>query len=87
MLPQGPEVAQIGILARKAWQAPPTPELGGEVPPENHFLFFADQEGIGSSLSERLRAPLFVVELSSVEPRSQAKIPLPARPPPKRPIA
>src|SRR5437868_4538445 len=54
MLPQGE--GQIGILARKAWQAPPTPELGVEVPPEKSFLIFADQEGIGSSLAERLRA-------------------------------
>ena len=54
MLPQGE--GQIGILARKAWQAPPSPELGVEVPPEKSFLIFADQEGIGSSLAERLRA-------------------------------
>jgi len=54
VLPQGE--GQIGILARKAWQAPPTPELGVEVPPEKSFLIFADQEGIGSSLAERLRA-------------------------------
>src|SRR5437763_6444007 len=54
MLPQGE--GQIGILARKAWQAPPTAEFGVEVPPEKSFLIFADQEGIGSSLAERLRA-------------------------------
>ena len=47
---------QIAILARKAWQAPAAPELGVEVPPEKSFLIFADQEGIGSSLAERLRA-------------------------------
>jgi acyl transferase domain-containing protein/NADPH:quinone reductase-like Zn-dependent oxidoreductase/acyl carrier protein len=47
---------QIGILARKEWQAPAAPELGVGVPPEKSFLIFSDQEGIGSSLAERLRA-------------------------------
>jgi NADPH:quinone reductase-like Zn-dependent oxidoreductase/SAM-dependent methyltransferase/acyl carrier protein len=47
---------QIAIFARKEWQtpAPPEPEMG--VPPEKSFLIFADQEGIGSALGERLRA-------------------------------
>src|SRR5262249_50881682 len=47
---------QIAILARKEWQARATPELAVEVPPEKSFLIFADQEGIGPSLAERLRA-------------------------------
>jgi len=47
---------QIAILARKAWQAPAASQLTVEVPPEKSFLIFADPEGIGSSLAERLRA-------------------------------
>ena len=46
---------QITILARKAWQAPAAPEPVVESPPEKSFLIFADREGIGSSLAERLR--------------------------------
>src|SRR5262249_37325016 len=47
---------QIAILARKEWQAPAGPEPDVGVPQEKSFLIFADQEGIGSSLAERLRA-------------------------------
>jgi acyl transferase domain-containing protein/NADPH:quinone reductase-like Zn-dependent oxidoreductase/acyl carrier protein len=54
MLSQGE--GQIGILARKAWQPPVLPEPGVEAPPEKSWLIFADQEGIGCSLAERLRA-------------------------------
>jgi acyl transferase domain-containing protein/NADPH:quinone reductase-like Zn-dependent oxidoreductase/SAM-dependent methyltransferase/acyl carrier protein len=47
---------QIAILARKAWQAPAALEPVAEAPPEKSWLIFADQEGIGCSLAERLRA-------------------------------
>ncbi|HEY2108329.1 MAG TPA: SDR family NAD(P)-dependent oxidoreductase, partial [Candidatus Acidoferrales bacterium] len=47
---------QIAILARKAWQAPVPLETVVEAPPEKSWLIFADQEGIGCSLAERLRA-------------------------------
>ena len=77
MRPEGE--GQIGILARKARQAPPIPELGVDFPPEKSFLIFANQEGIGSSLAERLRGPVFVVELFSVKPHSQRNIPISSR--------
>jgi acyl transferase domain-containing protein/NADPH:quinone reductase-like Zn-dependent oxidoreductase/acyl carrier protein len=47
---------QIGVLARKAWQPPAGLEPVVETPPEKSWLIFADQEGIGYSLAERLRA-------------------------------
>jgi NADPH:quinone reductase-like Zn-dependent oxidoreductase/SAM-dependent methyltransferase/acyl carrier protein len=52
--PQGE--GQIGLLARKAWQAPAVPEAVVETPLEKSWLIFADHEGIGSSLADRLRA-------------------------------
>jgi NADPH:quinone reductase-like Zn-dependent oxidoreductase/acyl carrier protein len=52
--PQGE--GQIGLLARKAWQAPAVREPVVEAPLEKSWLIFADQEGIGSSLAKRLRA-------------------------------
>ena len=54
MGPQGE--GQIAVLARKAWQAPTAPEPVVEAPPEKSWLIFADDEGIGCSLAERLRA-------------------------------
>jgi acyl transferase domain-containing protein/NADPH:quinone reductase-like Zn-dependent oxidoreductase/acyl carrier protein len=47
---------QIGILARKAWEAPTGLEAVVETPREKSWLIFADQEGIGCSLAEGLRA-------------------------------
>jgi NADPH:quinone reductase-like Zn-dependent oxidoreductase/SAM-dependent methyltransferase/acyl carrier protein len=55
MGPQGE--GQMAVLARKAWQQAPTaPEPAVETPLEKSWLIFADHEGIGSSLAERLRA-------------------------------
>jgi len=71
MLPQGE--GQIGILARKAWQAPPTRARGGSSSGKI-ISYFCRPGRHWFLLAERLRAAVFVVELSSVEPRSQRKI-------------
>ena len=46
---------QIGILARKAWQSI-APATATEQPAEKSWLIFADEQGIGRALAERLRA-------------------------------
>ena len=53
--PTGGE-GQIGLLARKAWQPSPAPELVVEIPVEKSWLIFADESGLGDQLAARLRA-------------------------------
>ena len=46
---------QMAILARKAWQQPVAVEESIDQPGEKSWLIFADQDGIGTELADRLR--------------------------------
>ncbi len=52
--PQGE--GQVGLLARKAWQAPVEAEGAVEAPAEQSWLVFADKTGVGDALAAKVTA-------------------------------